>query len=219
MADPLKALGKYGSEKPDEAQSIPVGDEGYTAAGSTHFYAGRYYTQIVSTEDDPKFAAFAQELARRVAARQKPGSASEATPATYFALLPEKGRQGSPKYVAQDVFGYSFFTDVFMADYKDGNVTWQGFLRPYRDAAEAKKVFETYKSSVQQDGAQVTSIAADDADEMVRSANIGLFDFVFRKGNTLDGANGATSLAPAESFARSLAARLPAHIQALRGGK
>ncbi len=74
MADSLKALGKYGSEKPDEAKVIPVGDEGYTAAGSTLFYAGKYYTQIVSTQDDAKFAAFALELAKRVAAKQKPGA-------------------------------------------------------------------------------------------------------------------------------------------------
>jgi hypothetical protein len=219
MADPLKALGKYGSEKPDEARSIPVGDEGYTAAGSTHFYAGRYYTQIVPTRDDPKFAAFAQELAKRVAARQKTAPAAEVTPDFYFALLPDKGKQGNPKYVAQDVFGYNFLTDVFMADYKDGNVTWQGFLRPYRDAAEAKQVFERYKSSVQQDGAEVKTLKTDGADEMVSSASIGLFDVVFRKGNTLAGANGATSLAPAESFARSLASSLPAHVQALGGGK
>ena len=73
MADSLKALGKYGSEKPDEAKTVAVGNEGYTTAGSTLFYAGKYYTQIVSTQDDPKFAAFALELAKRVAARQKPG--------------------------------------------------------------------------------------------------------------------------------------------------
>ena len=30
MGDPLKALGKYGSEKPDEAKPIAVGTEGYT---------------------------------------------------------------------------------------------------------------------------------------------------------------------------------------------
>ena len=81
MADSLKALGKYGSEKPDEAKVMPVGDEGYTAAGSILFYAGKYYTQIVSTQDDPKFAAFALELARRVAARQarqKPGGSPAA---------------------------------------------------------------------------------------------------------------------------------------------
>ena len=75
MADSLKALGKYGSEKPEEFQTVAVGDAGYTSAGSLLFYAGRYYTQIVSTKDDPKFAAFALDLAKRVASLQKPGGA------------------------------------------------------------------------------------------------------------------------------------------------
>ncbi len=257
MADSLKALGKYGSEKPDEAKVIPVGDEGYTAAGSTLFYAGKYYTQIVSTQDDAKFAAFALELAGRVAARQKPGgrpatppgpvaasqpalasvptaestakaaagqpaaasSAAEVTPATYFAFLPAAGKQGDNKYVAQDVFGYSFLSDVFMADYKEGDVTWQGFLRPYRDDKEAKQVLEKYGASVKQDGAEVKILTTEGADQMIISSSIGLFDVVFRKGNTLAGANGATNLKPAEAFARSLAKTLPAKIQALSSGK
>src|SRR5207248_600955 len=37
MPDSLRALGKYGSEKPDEAQSVAIGDQGYTTAGSTLF--------------------------------------------------------------------------------------------------------------------------------------------------------------------------------------
>ncbi len=251
MPDALKALGKYGSEKPDEAKPVAIGDQGYTSAGSTLFYAGKYYTQIVSTQDDPKFAAFAQELAKRVVARQKPGSApsstasttpapaapptgtsvktatspteaaapastpkpvAETSPADLFAFLPAQKRDGEPKYVAQDVFGYSFLSDVFMADYKDGEVTWQGFLRPYRDAQEAKAVFEKYIAGVKKDGAEVKTIQADGADEMVISNNIGLADFVFRKGNTLAGANGATSPAPAEAFARALAKTLPATV-------
>jgi len=259
MADSLKALGKYGSEKPDEAKVIPVGDEGYTAAGSTLFYAGKYYTQIVSTQDDPKFAAFALELARRVAARQKPGGrpapapspvaasqpalatapvptaestakaaavqpaaanpTAEVTPATYFAFLPAAGKQGDNKYVAQDVFGYSFLSDVFMADYKEGDVTWQGFLRPYRDDKEAKEVLEKYVASVKQDGAEVKTLMTEGADQMIISSSIGLFDVVFRKGNTLAGANGATNLKPAEAFARSLAKTLPAKVQAISSGK
>ncbi len=257
MADALKALGKYGSEKPDEAKVIPVGDEGYTAAGSTLLYAGKYYTQIVSTQDDAKFAAFALELAKRVVARQKPGASravaatavaavkpasvpqptdeigpeagagetaaasptAEVTPATYFTFLPAAGKQGDNKYVAQDVFGYSFLSDVFMADYKEGEITWQGFLRPYRDDKEAKGVLERYIASVKQDGAEVKTLTTEGADEMITSSSIGLFDVVFRKGNTLAGANGATSLKPAEAFARSLAKTLPAKIQALSSGK
>ncbi|QEH35834.1 hypothetical protein OJF2_43910 [Aquisphaera giovannonii] len=260
MSDPLKALGKYGAEKPDEAKVIQVGDEGYTAAGSTLFYASRYYTQIVSTADDPKFAAFALELARKVAEKQKPGSggassppatavasadpegeaaaeptkaespkpeaskpaasaaSAEVTPATYFALLPKDGKQGDNKYVAQDVFGYSFLSDVFMADYKEGEATWQGFLRPYRDDKEAKEMLEKYRASVKQDGAEIKELKADGADEFIVTSNIGLFDVVFRKGNTLAGANGGTTLKPAEDFARAFAKSMPAKLQVI-GGK
>jgi hypothetical protein len=248
MADSLKALGKYGSEKPEEFQAVAVGDQGYTSAGSTLFYAGKYYTQIVSTSDDPKFAAFALDLAKRVAEKQKPGGAgtapagavavagtsrpaagtgeetkpaaeikpnAAATPASYFAMLPAKGREGEPKYVAQDAFGYSFLSDVFMADYKEGDVSWQGFLRPYRDADEAKAVFQKYIEGVKKDGAEVKTVAAEGADEMVVSTNIGLVDVVFRKGNTVAGTNGATAPAPAESYARALAKSLPASVPTL----
>jgi hypothetical protein len=253
MADSLKALGKYGSEKPEEFQAVAVGDAGYTSAGSLLFHAGRYYTQIVSTKDDPKFAAFALELAKQVASRQKPGGnaapassatpgaataaaspapaattapsatatpkpeAAEISPTTYFALLPAQGRDGDPKYVAQDVFGYSFLSDVFMADYKDKDIAWQGFLRPYRDAQEAKAVFDKYIASVKKDNADVKTLTAEGADEMVLSSNIGLIDVVFRKGNCLAGANGATSAPPAEAFARALAKSLPATVPTLEG--
>jgi hypothetical protein len=261
MADSLKALGKFGSEKPEEFQTVAVGDAGYTSAGSLLFHAGRYYTQIVSAKDDPKFGAFALALATRVANTQKggggpaqPGAAAavsepaattakvnpsapagehtapapaatkpaeskEVLPATFFAFLPAAGREGDPKYVAQDVFGYSFFSDVFMADYKDKDVAWQGFLRPYRDADEAKSVLEKYKSNVKQDGADIKELKADGADEMLLSSNIGLVDVIFRKGNCLAGANGATSAGPAEAFARALAKSLPASVPTLESGR
>jgi hypothetical protein len=248
MGDTLKALGKYGSEKPEEVQTVPIGTEGYTAAGSTLFYSGKYYTQIVSTQDDAKFSAFALELARRVAARQqggasttvpattagpavattkssipapdtKPAATAEITPATYFSMLPAQNRAGDAKYVAQDVFGYSFLSDVFMADYKEGDVGWQGFLRPYKDADEAKSVMEKYIAGVKKDGAEVKPLKADGADEIVVSNSIGLVDVVFRKGNTLAGANGATSAGPAEAFARALAKSLPATVPVMEQGK
>jgi hypothetical protein len=266
MADALKALGKYGSEKPDGATPIPIGDEGYTTAGSALFYSGRYYTQIVSTLDDPKFAACALELAKRVAAIQKPATPGprtpgatpvsntatsaikpvavapeqgvpshaaanpneatnsahtplEVSPATYFALLPAQGRQGDFKYIAQDVFGYSFLSDVFMAEYKVGDATWQGFLRPYHDALEAKSMLDKYMDGVKKDGAEVKKLVAEGADEIIVSKNIGLIDVVFRKGNTLAGANGATRGAPAEAFARELAKSLPAAVQRITGGR
>jgi hypothetical protein len=140
------------------------------------------------------------------------------SPADYFALLPAGGRQNDPTYVPQDVFGYSFLTEVFMADYKEGDVGWQGFLRPYRDADEAQKVLDEYLESVKMDDAEVKPLEAEGADAMFAISNIGLFDVVFRKGNTLAGANGATTAPPAEAFARALAKGLPDKVPVVGGG-
>jgi hypothetical protein len=142
---------------------------------------------------------------------------TEVSPATFFALLPMQDRQGDPKYVSQDVFGYSFLSDVFMADYKAGDATWQGFLRPYRDVQKASAVFRTYIDGAKKDGADVKTLAAEGADEIMLSSHIGLVDVVFRKGNTLAGANGATSASRAEVFARALAKSLPAKLPPVPG--
>jgi len=229
MGDALKAFGKYGSEKPDEAKALPLGTAGYSSAGSTLFYSGPYYTQMVSTTDDPKFSAFALELAKRIAALQQPkqGSAAPAgettktqsTPDEVFAHLPPGEGRSAPKYVAQDVFGYSFLADVFMADYAEGSNSWQGFLRPYRDAKEAQATLDQYIESVKKDGAEVKAVEAEGADRMIISSNIGLTDIFFVKGNVVGGANGATDAKPAEAFARAFVKKLPPKVPPVGGGK
>ena len=223
LASPLKAMGKFGSEKAEGATAVPVGTEGYTAAGSLLFHAGPYYTQIVSTRDDAKFSAFALDLAKRVAAKQKPEApvaggpkpAASSTQESLSAFLPAGQGRGEVKYIPQDVFGYSFLTDVFMADYKEGEATWQGFLRPYPTPEAARAVFEKYLANAKQDGAKIQSPAVEGADQFAVSNNIGLIDAIFRKGNVIGGANGGTDPAKAEAFARSLLKALPASLPPL----
>ena len=238
LGDTLKALGKYGTEKPDEAKPLAMGAEGYTSAGSLLFYSGPYYTQIVSTKDDPKFAAFALEIARRIADKQKPSAATlaaasamktenagkpaadqAATPEGLFALLPEGPKKAAPNYVPADVFGYSFLSDVFLAEYTEGKATWKGFLRPYASPDEAKGIFEKYLASVKQDGAEIKEVEAEGADKMVVASNIGLVDVIFLKGNALGGAAGSTDEKPAEAFARAFAKTLPARSPVIATSK
>ncbi len=223
---PLRAQSKYSSEKPEDVTPVKVGTEGYTAAGSLLFFADPFYTQIVSTKDDPKFAAFSLDIAKRIAARQVPaktgeGSAPADNPAVkaekIYALLPAGPGRADTKFVAQDVFGYGFLSDVFMADYKDGSVTWQGYLRPYASADEAKEVFAKYLASAKQDGGDPKPVEAEGADQMVINANVGLVDVVFRKGNVVGGANGSTDAAKAEAFARGFVKSLPADLPKAEG--
>jgi hypothetical protein len=210
------------------------------------FYAGPYYTQIVSTRDDAKFATFALTMAKRIAGSQQPGetavvaSASEGagdgppkgendvatpprpavkavagSPEAMFALLPSGPGRAAQTYVPNDVFGYSFLSDVFLADYSEGSASWKGFLRAYASPEEAKAIFEKYLASAKQDGAEVKEIETEGADRMVVASNIGLFDALFIKGNTLAGAAGSTDPKPAETFARAMAKTLPAKVQAI----
>lgn len=238
FSSPLKAFGKYGSEKPQDTETVDIGDEGYAAAGSVSFYRDKYFVQVVSTSDDPKYAAFSDKVARIVSAKiggePLPGSAEPETmaeaapsepektepaisPAALFKLLPAGPERADPQYVAQDAFGYSFFSDVFLADYKEGDVTWQGFLRPYASPEEAKKVFEKYVETAKADGADLKEIETEGAERMVLSDNIGLFDAVFLKGNSVGGANGATGAEPAEKFAREFVKNLPEKTPSLGG--
>jgi hypothetical protein len=217
MANPLKALGKFGSEKPEEAKPVAVGTEGYTSAGSTLFHAGSFYTQIVSTKDDAKFGAVALDLAKMIAAKQKPdaavaGGTPVSTAASLFVLLPEGQGRGAPKYVSQDVFGYSFLSEVFMADYKDGEATWQGFVRPYATPEAAQVVFDKYIASAKQDGNPIKTPTVEGVDQFAINPNIGLTDVIFRKGNVIGGANGGTDPAKTEAFAKAFAKTLPASL-------
>jgi hypothetical protein len=230
MANALKAFGKYGSEKPDEVAAVPLGAEGYTAAGSVFFHLDQYYVQIVTTTDDPKVSAFALEIANKIAARMKPAGAQlaagtpepgaaagpkVATPELLFKVLPAGPGRAGEKYVAQDVFGYSFFTDVFLADYAEGDATWQGFVRPYATPAEAKAIVAKYLGEVKEFGAQVKELTVEGADQAVQSTLDGLTDVILLKGNTVAGANGCTDAAKAEAFARAFAKTLPAEVPAL----
>jgi hypothetical protein len=220
MKDQLQAFGKYGSEKPENMPTAAIGSEGYTSAGSTIFYAGKYYTQVVTTKDDPKLAAFALDIAKRVAEKQKGPSGSDATaggttvagPEAIFKLLPAEPKRSGEKYVALDAFGYSFLSDVFMADYQEGDASWQGFLRPCESPEAAKAVFEKYVASVRQDGANIKMVDGAPAERLMVASNIGLVDAVFLKGNAIGGANGGSDPAKAESFARAFAAKLPTKV-------
>jgi hypothetical protein len=209
MGDPLKGRGKFDSERPDEAKDVSIGEAAYTASGSVFVQVDRFYTVVNVAQDDPKLSAFALDLARKVAALQKGEKSSGPSAADLFALFPPEPKRSGTKYVAQDVFGYSFLSDVFLADYEQGDVKFQGFLRPYATPDEARKIFDQYVETAKKDGAELKTIDDAKADKMVISSNIGLVDVVFLKGNAVGGSNGSTDSKLAESLAREFAKSLP----------
>ena len=219
MGDPLKARGKFDAEKPDTVTSVAIGEGAYITEGSVFIHAGRYYTVVNVAQTDPKVLAFAEGIARQVAALQKSEKSSGPSSEDLFKLFPAEPKQSGTKYVSKDVFGYSFLSDVFLADYQVGDMTFQGFLRPYATAEEARKVFDQYVETAKKDGATVKVIDGTKAEKMILSDNIGLVDVIFLKGNAVGGANGAGKAEPAEAFARKFVEFLPDAVPFIGGAK
>ena len=101
MGDPLKARGKFDSEKPDEAKPTTIGEGAYTAAGSVFVHADKFYTIVNVAQDEPKLAEFALDLAKRVAALQKSKKSSGPTAQDLFDLFPAEPKRSGTKYVAK----------------------------------------------------------------------------------------------------------------------
>lgn len=241
MANPLKALGKYGTEKPEEPDPLELGSDGYASGASVFFHAKSYYVQVVPTSESEEFRSFALAIARRISNAILPGSApdpsansgpgavasaeegmqepaadasaaaaEEVDPTTLFALLPEGPGKSNEQYVAQDVFGYAFLSDVFLANYGEGDLSWQGFIRPYATPERARAIFDQYRAEAVAFDARITEVESDAADAMFVAENFGLVEVVFLKGNAVGGVNGATDVEAARSFAQSFATSLPA---------
>ena len=231
MASSLKALGKYGTEKPGETEPLELGAAGYASGASVFFHAKTYYVQIVPTSDSEAFRQFALDIGRRISNDILPGSApdpdasasdadvesagapaetdDEVDPDALFALLPEGPGRSNEQYVAQDVFGYAFLADVFMASYADDVSGWQAFVRPYATPERAREIFDQYRAEAEAFDAVIQEVEAPGADAAFLAENFGLIDVIFLKGNTFGGVNGATDAESARAFALEFAAATP----------
>ncbi|RUL86969.1 hypothetical protein TsocGM_14950 [Tautonia sociabilis] len=243
LSNPLNALGKYGTEKPEDAEPLQLGTAGYSSGASVFFHAKSYYVQIVPTSESDEFRAFALALARRISNDILPGSAPEpdssaspavaaadgrdgsepppssteepaeaADPTALFALLPDGPGRSNEQYVAQDVFGYSFLSHVFMASYAEGDRSWQAFIRPYASPERAREVFDLYRAEAEAFDAKIQEVESESVDAMYVAENFGLIDVLFLRGNVFGGVNGATDLDAARAFAERFAGSLPAEV-------
>ena len=194
MADSLKALGKYGSEKPEEVKAVAGRHRGLHLGRQLAVLRGPVLHPDRLDQGRPQVRGL-RARAGQAGRRQKPeaqapdgpppdpadGHCGRAKPPAPTAKPsqgdlpgdvlrpaagPGPGRRA--KYVAQDVFGYSFLSDVFMADYKDGDVDLAGLPPPLsRRPRRPRPCFEKYLASAKQDGAEVKTLEAEGADQLV----------------------------------------------------
>ena len=213
---------------PTSSRPVAIGDQGYTSAGSTLFYAGQVLhpdrldpgrpqvrrlrpgsgqagrrppeagrragprgRRDAAAADRPGPTTAARPSEARPPAAAKP-AAAEVTPATSSPCCRPRAARASPSTSPRTSSAIASCPTSSWPITRRATSPGRASSAPISDAKEAKAVFEKYIEGVKKDGAEVKPIAAEGADEMVISTNIGLVDVVFRKGNTLAGANGAT---------------------------
>lgn len=111
---PTDTYGLYSVLRPDDAQIINLGVEGFAAPASVNYVKGEYLIRLTgyeeSMESDLALINFAEELNEII-----PGKTSRPE---QFGIFPEENRISSTdKYYADQFLGQKFLTHVFSQDY------------------------------------------------------------------------------------------------------
>lgn len=140
-SDLRNAFGIYTQERPQQGNFVPVGTEGYYAAGILNFFHGPFYVKTMGfgleNEDQTVLAAVAKDIAARIGG----------TPAfpDLLACFPAEGRvPHGERYFARDVLGHGFLHCAYAADYESKGAVVRLFLFEGKDEADARKMLDDY---------------------------------------------------------------------------
>jgi hypothetical protein len=149
MSTPLGAFGIYSVERSSGSQAVATGDGGHRTKADLFFRKGQYYVAIQTSGPDEEIQKAASTLAETLAKRLK-GAAAEIWG---LALLPARNRlDDTVKYVMVDALGLDFLTNVFMAQYRDGEAVFTGFVARCKSAEHAAEVLARYRAYLKEYG-------------------------------------------------------------------
>jgi hypothetical protein len=148
--DRNNAFGIYGQERPNPADFVEIGAQGYYDYGVLNFFRGAYYVKIAGYDleefDEEMLSAVAKIVSQRIGGtKDLPGT---------LACFPEDALvKNSEKFIAANFLGHGFLHSVFVAQYRsDRSTTASGFVIEAEDAADADQMLESYLNFVTEKG-------------------------------------------------------------------
>ncbi len=153
LDDDLDAFGIYSAERYPGSRYLEIGAQGYFEEGTLNFFAGGNYVKLLCYDcggsAEPVLKEFARDIEKRVGEKQ--GGLPRV-----LGLLPSAGLvANSEKYVRQNVLGYGFLHDGYLASYRAPGQEFELFIIEGRDATEALKMLEQYLAAQTRNGAPV----------------------------------------------------------------
>jgi len=202
------AYSVFSFQKRPDVTDVGLGDYGYQAGNELAFVHGRFYVELVATDEASATMDAATALAREFIAAT--AVAEHADVSTDQALFPKDGLvAGSVTLVSADVFGYDGLKNVFAAQYREGADEFTLFVARRSGAADAGAAAAALVSFFVKDcgGKEVERPASPAGAVIVDSG--GSFEAVFAAGSFLAGVHQAPSRESAGRWAKRLAQSLP----------
>lgn len=200
MGTPLQAYGMFTSER-NEGEPLAVGQDGYLAAGSVFFRAGRYYVNVLAEKED--YAPQAKTLAEQLAGKL-PKEKFEAPGAAWFPT--ENLVASAVGWRMKNAMAQEWLSDVYVAKYKFGEAEAEAFLAKRDSEAKVKSDLAQWRKNLAGSGrvadVKVNGVAMVLEDDSKKGA--GPWSFAFAAGKAWGGVNGIADRKQGEALASKL---------------
>jgi hypothetical protein len=184
MTTPLGAFGVYSVERSPGSEAIATGDGGHRTKTDLFFRKGQYYASILTSGPDEEVRKAASALADTLAKRLK----GEGAKIWGLAMLPAKHRvDDTVQYVMVDALGLDFLTNVFLAQYRDGEAGFTAFVARCKSAENAAEVLAKYKAYLEEFGPMAEPARIKGVSVMFADVGGGSFDGACQVGDVVVG--------------------------------
>lgn len=152
MGSGLSAFGIYSAERYPGSRYLEVGAQGYFEEGTLNFFVGQDYVKLICFDGGDAAEAVLKEFAGQIGKGLGKGGGLPPV----LALFPREGLvANSEKFIRQNVLGYGFLHDGYIADYRSSGQDFELFIIEGQDAAEAAKMLEQFLAAQAKSGSPV----------------------------------------------------------------
>ena len=139
------SFGIYSQERPYECEFIPIGAQANYIEGHLNFYQGRYYVKIIGYNLGAKDKEYLVTEGKILSGLLDEKSALPKMLKTF----PDKNKiKNSEEYIAKDFLGYSYFKNVFTAEYENDKTTYKLFIIEEPDRSSLEQSINEYKKQL-----------------------------------------------------------------------
>jgi len=196
MGQARNAFSVYSRQHRPKAKSVENIAEGYQTSNALYFCRGRYYIELVGSDESTELSRAATELALKIQSALAVGDVKIAEKS----LLPKEGLvQTSMKLYIAGTFGFEGLTETIVAGYRIEGHTTEAFVSRQATAGQAKQVALAYKRFLLDNGCKDTESADAKFSGCVMNC-YGLTEIVLAKGPFVIGVHEGQDTGAAEKL-------------------